>query len=175
MAVTTLPKIYDADKIINLAGGTPNDYTIDTINNAITCPSATQDDLEMAIHIVALGNQYKSEIDNFAGELRSKYISTIPGQAEVYQEKYDQAVDHAANAYPADLTDYPLIQAEVDATSLTAQQATDAILAARTNWLTSMAAIETERRKGKVNIDAATDLASIESAFNVALAALQAL
>lgn len=114
-------------------------------------------------------------IDLEAGKSRGRHMTTIPGQAEVYQEKYDQAVEHAANSYPADLTSYPMILAEVNATGLTAQECSDNIITERSVWLATMADIEEERRKGKINVDAAADEAAAILAKDNAITALQGL
>lgn len=185
--VQVLPE-YDVVAIGNSAGqANLPDILVDVVGGVyyLTVNGVTQNDLDTALatyeatftatYLARVKTQYKNDVDIFAGNVRLQYITNIPGQAEVYQEKYDQAVEHAANSYPADLTSYPMIQAEVNATSLTAQQCSDAIIAERSTWLTNMASIEEARRSGKINIDAAADVAAALTARNNAITALQGL
>lgn len=115
----------------------------------------------------------KQEVDNAAETARQRYITPGAGQSMAYQEKSDEATDYAAANYPADLTSYPFIQAEVNATGKTAQQAADDIIAQRSAWVAKGAAIEELRIKAKQDIDAATDESSINMFKNNAVAALE--
>lgn len=117
----------------------------------------------------------KTVLDTKASVKRASYLTDMIGQDDIYREKADQAVEYAAASYPVDTSPYPFVQAEANATGLTPTQAADSIIAARASWMSTMAAIEEERRKGKVNIDAATDEAGVLSARDAAMSALQAL
>jgi hypothetical protein len=68
-----------------------------------------------------------------------------------------------------------LVQAEADATGLTPQQACDSILTTRDQWLVKAAQIERERRKGKINVQAAITINAVTTALNTALTALDIL
>jgi hypothetical protein len=112
-------------------------------------------------------------IDAKAEAVRLRYITGGAGQASTYLVKERQAEEFRAAAYAGEV---PLmIAAEVEATGLTAQQAADLILAQRDFWMVKGADIERERRRGKVNVDAAVSAAAADAAAGAAIAALDLL
>lgn len=114
-------------------------------------------------------------VDGMAEQVRLRYITGGAGQAGTYIEKAAQADRFQAAGYPASAVP-PMVQAEADATGQTPQQACDSILATRDVWVNQKGpAIERERRRGKVNIDAALDAAGVDAARDAALTALRAL
>lgn len=113
------------------------------------------------------------EIDATAGEARGRYITIAPGQEATYLIKASQAATYAAAGYTGAVPG--LVQAEVDATGSTAQQATDAILAQQAAWEYKAAQIESARRRGKVTVAAAATNAAAELARDAAIAELRAL
>lgn len=112
------------------------------------------------------------DVDDSAETARQRYITPGAGQTMAYQEKSDEAADYAAVGYPADLSSYPFIQSEVNATGKSAHQAVDDILAKRSAWVTKGAAIEEIRVKAKLNIEAADSEDSINMEKDNAIAAL---
>ncbi len=117
----------------------------------------------------------KSNIDRIAESVRLQYITGGAGQAVAYLDKSNEAADYKAAGYPADLTVYPFIQAEVNATGKTNQDAADDILTERSNWIAKASAIEEERLKGKKAVDDASDETDARTARDVSTGALQAL
>ena len=115
----------------------------------------------------------KHAINETANKIRLKYIT--PNQDDVYREKADQVIEYVAAGYPTDVTTYPFIRAEVNATGLTSQQAADAIIVARQAWMTKMADIEEQRRKGNVLIDSVTTVSDVDAAKDAAIVALNLL
>lgn len=185
VSITVSPE-YDLVTISKNAGQPDeNKCWYDCDNGLLFVEGVTQESLDAALanytpqhaslHLAKVKIVAQAHIDIKAGEIRSKYITTIPGQAEVYQEKYDQAVDYITNNYPVDTSPYPMIQAEANATGYTPTQSADAIVAQRSTWLGNMSSIEEERRRGKVNIEAAVDETGVNAARDAALASLEAL
>lgn len=117
----------------------------------------------------------KNIVDSAASHARDRYVTKATGQEMTYLRKEDDAKQHKADGYPADLTNYPWIQAEVNATGVSATEATDGILAQRDAWLTIGVAIEEARRLGKVNIGNAANATDAIAARDAAVAALDAL
>ena len=113
-------------------------------------------------------------VDSRAENVRLRYITGGAGQASTYIEKASQADSFKAAGYPAGAVP-PMVQAEADATGQTPQQAADLILATRDAWLVKGAQIERERRRGKVDIDAARDEAGVAAARDASIAALELL
>lgn len=114
-------------------------------------------------------------IDNVAENIRLQHITGGAGQAMVYQEKAKQADDYAAAGYPADTTNYPMIQAESNATGNNTTEAADGIIAQRDNWLIVGAEIEEARLTGKTGVAAATTVSTITTSKDNAVAILEAI
>lgn len=125
--------------------------------------------------------QAKALVDQTAERARVKYITIGSGQSLAYQEKAEEAADYIAAGYPAPsgsppvYEGYPFIQAEVNATGKTKEQAADDIIAAKSTWVSVGANIEEVRLGGKKNIDDAVDEAGVDSAKNAAITALEEL
>lgn len=117
----------------------------------------------------------KAEVDRVAERARLRYVTSGSGQAMTYAEKSDEAADYVAAGYPADLSSYPFLQAEVNATGKLASTAADDILAQKSAWIIVGAAIEEARLLGKKNIDAASTENDITVARNDAVTALEAI
>jgi len=97
-----------------------------------------------------------STIDQAAGNLRAKYITSVVGQAETYIYKSIQAKEFLSLDNPNDY-DYPLLMAEVEAMQVanpgaTIVDAANAILAQETAWMGLAAIVEKERRAGKERV-----------------------
>lgn len=114
-----------------------------------------------------------AKIDAAAGTARARYITIAPGQEATYLLKAAQAVAFNAGGYAGTVPG--LVQAEVDATGASPQQASDAILAQQAAWEVKAAQIESARRRGKVTAGAALDLATVAAARDAALTELAAL
>ena len=117
------------------------------------------------------------DIDQTAGQVRSKYITTAAGQETTYTEKARQCEAYKAAGYPAtpDPVGHAYVIAEANAKSCSHQAACDAILAERDQWAVLGAKIEEARRKAKINISAATTAEAVEAALQTGLAELAAL
>lgn len=118
----------------------------------------------------------KREIDVLAGRVRATYITTTPGQAEVYQEKLAEAREARARLDAGEsvtAADYPFLQAEMTVTGADLSATADTILAIAAQWRAVGAAIEQARRAGKVAIDEAADKTAVEQAKESAAATLR--
>lgn len=118
-----------------------------------------------------------AEIDQRAGQVRSKYITTMPGQEATYTEKARQCEAYKAAGYPAtpDPVGHVYVIAEANAKSCGYQVACDAILTERDQWAVLGAKIEEARRKAKIAVAAATTAEAVEAALQTGLAELTAL
>lgn len=113
-----------------------------------------------------------NRIDQSAERARLRYITGGIGQALVYQEKAEQAVDYIAAGYPSDLSSYPYLRAEATATGKNSTQIADDILTQRSLWIAVGAQIEEERLKGKKAVREATDIDSITVARDATITIL---
>lgn len=125
--------------------------------------------------------EYLKALDSTAGTTREKYITSSPGQSETYLMKSDQAnAWMAADPQTRVETDFPMVQAERDALLLTdpladMDSAALYIIGTKNAWVQLAASIERERRKGKINVEAATDLTALDAAYNAARAIIAGL
>lgn len=128
--------------------------------------------------IATLKEQAYREIDNKAGEIRCKYITNAAGQDATYIAKAEQAKEYITAGYPADLTEYGYIVAEIARLELDQAIPTDRELAANTiisirnTWMSIDASIEKARLFGKTDVGKRLVESTILAAKNSALAAL---
>jgi len=125
--------------------------------------------------LVEYKTKAKEAIDYMAEVVRLKYVTPGSAQAMTYQEKGEEAADYVAASYPADLSSYPFIQAEINATGKTKEAAADDILAQKAAWIAVGASIEEERLSGKKAVDDATDESAVDTAKDAAITALGAI
>lgn len=179
MAQINVTNGWDLSSIAKAAGSTSFECTLN--NGVFVVPDVSQQDLDDAltayVHdaLKAPRDYAKSLIDMQAEQARLRYVTGGAGQAMAYQEKADEASDYVAAGYPVDLSSYPFIQAEINATGKTKEAAADDILTQRSAWITVGASIEEERLGGKKAVDDAVDQGGIDTARDAALAALEAI
>ena len=114
-----------------------------------------------------------TQVDFLAGQTRSKYITTTPGQAEIYILKAQQAQAFKDSGYDGDVP--VLVQVEATVTGETVQVATDSILAQQYAWEIKGAQIEQVRRAGKIAVGLSTTLEDVATALNDAIVAFATL
>ncbi len=103
----------------------------------------------------------KNEIDAFAGEVRLRFITSTPGQAETYILKATEAKALKSLGYPSLSqsemnSTWPLIAAEMQVMNQTMTVVCETIIALENGWKQIAAAVETLRLGGKNAVDAAT-------------------
>lgn len=115
-----------------------------------------------------------SLVDSMAGEARLRYITSIPGQAETYAKKEQQARDWSAESFAGDAPSF--IAAEAQALSVSAQSVALEVIALADYWAEIKGPqIEASRRKWKVAIEAAVDPSLISGLIDSARTELEAL
>lgn len=114
-------------------------------------------------------------IDAGAGQIRTKYLTSVPGQETTYQEKVLDANAYKSAGYPADATPYPWISAEAAATGKTPTAVADYIIAVKALWIAKGSQIEGERMLGKTSVKNATTVAEALNIRNTTLRNLQAM
>lgn len=111
----------------------------------------------------------KKLVDQHAERSRMQLITPGYGQMLIYQEKCEEAVDYIAAGCPQDLSQYPLILCEVNATNKTGQQTAEDIIAAKSSWITQAANIEQVRLGAKKQIDSATTEQQVYDILHLAI------
>ncbi len=146
-----------------------------------TDPTPTQADIDVMwneylsanpVDINFVKDEAKNQVDQTAESARLRYVTPGSAQAMTYTEKAEEASVYITAGYPVDLTPFPFIQAEVNATGKANNQAADDIMAKKASWKIIGAQIEEKRIGGKVNIDASSDEAGIYSARDQAISDL---
>lgn len=116
-------------------------------------------------------------IDAAAGVARLRYITDVPGQQVVYLSKREQAVAYlAAHALDAEAVVPPYIEAEAAALGVSGATLAQQVVDIAAVWEGELSpAIEAARIGGKAAVEAAEDLAAVETARDAAVAALAAI
>lgn len=123
------------------------------------------------INIEKSNAQY--QIDAISETQRLKYITSGYGQTLTYQEKAEEASDYIVAGSPVDLTPYPFIQAEANATGKDATTAANDILVAQSLWISKGSSIEEKRIKAKIDIDNAITLDDITNIVTLAISSIE--
>lgn len=115
------------------------------------------------------------QIDQTAGTVRMRYITSVPGQAETYQRKEQQAREWKAAGYAG--TPPVFVSFEADALGQDPMDVANYIIATADQWGAFKGPqIEATRRKWKVAIEqAGTDEAAIRAARDAGIADLMTL
>lgn len=118
---------------------------------------------EQAIILETARQEARREIDQAAAHARSRYITTIAGQQEVYREKFDEAIDYLTNNDDSKYADedYPLLLVETAIRDIDMRTIAEEILQAKKRWVKKMAAIEELRLGGKYGLEECQTLPEI--------------
>lgn len=113
-------------------------------------------------------------VDDLAGAARLRYITSVPGQAETYQKKEQQAREWAASSFTGDAPSF--IAAEANALGQNPQELAAEVIGLADYWSNVKGPqIEASRRKWKVAIEAAIDPSLIPGLIESARSELGAL
>jgi hypothetical protein len=186
---STLDPAVLADELIAALG---SNFGISTAGTEITTNTPEQPD-EVAFQAVLdahvanavprslskAKNQALAEIDQVAETIRAKYLTSAPLQAATYINKANDALRYKFDGYPTPFvaTSYPYVDSEMRAAQdLTAQLAADRIIGEASMYDSIKgAAIEFERRSGKIAVSACTLVEDIQLAKSAAVTALKVL
>ena len=108
-----------------------------------------------------------TSINMAADTIRRRYVTQITGQDMLYMTKRDEAAAYLADPDP-DLTNYPLLAAEVGITAPTAYHVAQVYLGLSAIWIALVAPLETARLGAIKQIEMAEDAETIEAAVTTA-------
>lgn len=114
-----------------------------------------------------------AEIDTAAGEFRKNFITSVPGQEMVYQQKRVEAELLMANLNVSQ-AEIPHITAEAALNQITPYDQAVIVLAMAEQWATISAQIETKRLAAKAAVAAAVNPAQIGQAVAIDWSAIGA-
>jgi hypothetical protein len=113
-------------------------------------------------------------VDDLAGAARLRYITSVPGQAETYAKKEQQARSWEAESFAGAAPSF--IAAEAQALNVSAQSVALEVIGLADYWSNIKGPqIEATRRKWKVAIEAASDPSLIQGLVDAARAELDGL
>lgn len=113
-------------------------------------------------------------VDTMAGQARLRYITSVPGQAETYAKKEQQARAWAAESFAGEAPSF--IAAEAQALNVSGQSVALEVIGLAEYWSNIKGPqIEATRRKWKVAIGSAQDVATVDSLVEQARAELDAI
>lgn len=112
-------------------------------------------------------------VEVLAGCARNRWITPSVAAAGVYLAKESEARAWLAAGEPEDLTDFPLISAEVGITAPTAWHIVQTWLGMAAVWRPIAAAIEAGRLTAKAAIEAANTGAEVDAAMGVLESAIE--
>ncbi|RUU75711.1 hypothetical protein [Mesorhizobium sp. M7A.F.Ca.MR.362.00.0.0] len=114
-----------------------------------------------------------TKIDDGAGEVRKRFITAVPGQEMVYQQKRLEAEQLMANPDIA-TAEIPHIAAEAALNNITSYDQAVVVLTMSEQWTTVSAQIETMRLAAKAAVARAANPAAIEQAATIDWSAFHA-
>lgn len=106
------------------------------------------------------------KIDNIAGNKRLEYITSTPGQEVTYTAKLADAQAYKAAGYPIDVSTYPWINAEANATGNSPTNVADFIIYTAAIWEDKGSKIEGARQAAKISVSSATTITEIKAVIN---------
>lgn len=113
---------------------------------------------EASIILSEAKNAARISMDMAAGKARTRYITDIPGQSEIYREKYEQAIDFLSSIGTVRYADFPLLEVESKVLDIPMKDIAETVIKRRSNWITKLSAIESLRLSGKYNLENCTTL-----------------
>lgn len=115
-----------------------------------------------------------AQVDSYAGQARLRYITSVPGQAETYAKKEEQARAWASAAFWGEAPSF--IAAEAAALGVSAQSVAEEVISLADFWANVKGPqIEATRRKWKVSIESAATVLQVDQMVESAKAELDAL
>lgn len=131
---------------------------------------------EAGVDLVTLKAHYEKEINLFAGQVRTRYISPGEGQGITYLRKETEAKVFVAlnpgEQNQVTEAEYPWIFKEAAKTGDTPLGVANMIVASAAYWVGPGSDIESTRKRGTKQVSEAVDAAAAKAAFDFAISSL---
>lgn len=122
--------------------------------------------LSLVKDLIPLRAQAIADVNTQAGNVRSRFITTIPGQEMIYLKKEQEAISYIAeDPAPTNLVNYPLLAAEIGVTASTAYELAQIWLNMASQWQAVAGMIETARLTAVYTIEVAQTESAIAAAM----------
>lgn len=149
--------LYIKDGLIKVRSVCPGDY------HSFDISSETWVD-DTLLRLPEIKSKALRVVNDKCSTIRSLYITDVKGQEVVYTMKRDEAVSYLNDSDP-DLSDYPLIAAEIGITAPTAYEVAQVYINMNTMFVETLAALENIRLTTGVTIENATEKTSVDTAL----------
>lgn len=120
----------------------------------------------MQAEIAAAKKTACDRIDTAAGALREQYITCVPGQAMVYEQKRREAEAYQANK-DIDHAEIPHLVAEAAMNKITLDAQATTYITMANQWTALSAQIEVKRLAGKDAVNACDSVAAVQAVSSV--------
>lgn len=104
-----------------------------------------------------------AQVNVYAAVARSRYLTDIPGQAEMYAEQEREAADWMGAGQPEDLTDYPMLAALTGIVGTTTLEVAETWRVRAGNYRYFRTLIEVTRQTALNDIAAAATAAAVQA------------
>lgn len=121
------------------------------------------DPRDLSVQLAQARKDSMMKISQLIGQVRERYITVIPGQEMIYSAKEAEAKDFlAADPVLVDLSEYPMISAEIGITADTAYELAQVWMNMSVMWRNLSAHLEKIRLGAISRIEKATTLQEID-------------
>lgn len=118
---------------------------------------------DLSVQLAEAQKNSMMKISHLIGQVRERYITVIPGQEMIYSAKEAEAKDFlAADPAVVDLSEYPMISAEIGITADTAYELAQIWINMSVMWRNLSAHLEKIRLGTIAEIEDATNLQEVE-------------
>lgn len=164
-----LPAFVDRLQVLPMADRPSDDHVWSATHQSWEVPPDQEPVvLQKAIH------RALDAVDSVAGEVRLRYITSVPGQSETYTRKEAQAREWADSGFTGSAPSF--IAAEAQALGVEPQQVAQEVIALADFWSNQKGpAIEAARIAGKAAVRTAATLQQLSDLERSAIQALQLL
>ncbi|OQC19028.1 MAG: hypothetical protein BWX69_03040 [Planctomycetes bacterium ADurb.Bin069] len=115
-----------------------------------------------------------AQVNVLAGVARSRWLTDIPGQAEMYADQEREAADWMGAGEPVDLTGYPMLAAMTGIVAPTTLEVAQVWRTTAGNYRYFRTQIEVARQTAIIDIAAATTAAAVQAVVDAVAALVEA-
>jgi hypothetical protein len=128
--------------------------------------SQASKDAELARH----KQEAIDKINTYAGQVRLKFITNLPGQDLIYKAKEEEALRYlTTDPAPLTLVDFPMISAEVGVSAPTAYELAQLWANLSVMWRVASGEIEARRLTAIASVSSATQKITVDNSISEGL------
>lgn len=141
----------------------------ETVLRAAPVPEEIEPEVvEIELTLEETKNEALHTVNALAEYTRREYLGVGSAQMMVYAEKFEEASDYLIDDMPDDLSKFPFINAEVEATGRSAEQVANSIIDKKGEWIAFNAKVEKIRLIAKTHISEAQTAETVDNVVELA-------